>query len=330
MIILEGETFFHEIAKVKVTLLKYDENTREVKIQFHSTESTVGGIIDGYIHEYAYFKKYGRKNPFERSFLGVGYLGEFRATSSDKNTPVRTKLLRIWEDMIKRCYDPTCNNAKNYHDKNVVVDSRWHNFHNFYLWAIDKDQGGFIYNMNMSLDKDLFQFNRSNKVYSPEVCVFLPHNINTSLASLEREVNKSGDFNLPPGVVYERSGKYTARIHLAFNGKVFLRKQIHTSESLSEVYSTYVVIKEHYLKELASYYYSMNLINSRALDQLYKIKMSCAQVSDGFINRNIQLPSVTESIRIINELFKKLKEDDTLKAQRLSEQDMNEKSFIEN
>lgn len=312
----KNEKFYHEGSRSYVTILEYDKSTNYVKVQFHATSDNSGGVIETDIRTYEYFEKYGRRNPFWKSCHGVGYIGEFKTNPRSGKDMIRFKLLRIWEDMIARCYNPNSTNSAKYFHKNVTVDPIWHSFHNFYLWAMDREKSNYIYDSDMSLDKDLFQLNVKDKIYSPNTCIFLPKWLNTALVSVldKRDAN----LPLPHGVVYERSGKFTARVHLAFNGRVFLRSQLHTSYVLAEVYSAYVVVKEYYMHSMTKYLYDKKMLNDRAMFQIFKIKISCPQVNNGFINRNMRTSQIELAFKKIDNLINELKEEDTLKVQRLS------------
>ena len=123
----------------------------------------------------------------EKLLFGVGFVGEGRHEPRISKKYVVEYL--TWCGMLKRCYchknlklQPTYQGCS--------VDKRWHNFQNFAEWCCGQkmsDQKGW------QLDKDLLV--KGNKIYSPEVCCFLPAKIN-SMISIER-VSNGG---LPIGV----------------------------------------------------------------------------------------------------------------------------------
>ena len=67
--------------------------------------------------------------------------------------------------------------------------NEWLNFQNFAKWY--KDNLLKISKVNFQLDKDLLQENIENKIYSPETCIFLPHNVNSFLTN-KQSSNTSG------------------------------------------------------------------------------------------------------------------------------------------
>lgn len=109
---------------------------------------------------------------YEVSVYGQGYYGEFEKVSYWKQAK------QLWQNMLKRCYCEA--DAKGYFGK-VEVDARWKCFANFLedlpkLENFDKwlDQKDGKYN----LDKDLKV--PGCRVYSREVCAFVPESVNKS------------------------------------------------------------------------------------------------------------------------------------------------------
>lgn len=108
------------------------------------------------------------KNPYTINVYSVGYIGEFPPIKNPKNGKV---LYELWRGMLRRCYYMVDYN-KNSSYKNTTVCEEWLNFSNFHKWAIDNYFEGSV------LDKDTFQLNLENKIYSPETCIFLPKKVN--------------------------------------------------------------------------------------------------------------------------------------------------------
>ena len=117
------------------------------------------------------FKKGEIKNPYHKSVMGVGFVGEglYKPSKDNKDTKEYTR----WYCMLRRCYD------KKYQEKHptykgCTVDERWHNFQVFAEWHernynLETMQG-------WHLDKDIVC--KECKIYSPETCMFLPKEIN--------------------------------------------------------------------------------------------------------------------------------------------------------
>lgn len=108
-------------------------------------------------------------DPYHRSRLGIGYLGDYKKPSYQK------RAYQLWSNMMKRCY--SLNDPRGYHGR-VTVDARWQCYANF-LEDISH-LGGFSKWLNKEgyqLDKD---FNGDGTIYSRETCEFIPEDINKS------------------------------------------------------------------------------------------------------------------------------------------------------
>lgn len=95
---------------------------------------------------------------------------------------------RKWDSMINRCYSLPSQNRKSgsmYND--CYVCDEWLIFSNFKSWMEQQDWEG------KELDKDLLVEN--NKVYSPDICCFVPKHINIFLT-----ISKKKASGLPIGV----------------------------------------------------------------------------------------------------------------------------------
>lgn len=137
--------------------------------------------LTGYTKEvYKYNAIKGKvRDPYEISFCGVGYDGEF-----DK-VPYWKQAKRLWCNMIKRCYDS--NYKTGYYGRGITVDEHWLCFgnflrdlpklENFSKWLEGFEEGKPKYN----LDKDLIV--KWNTVYSRECCSFVLESINKSAGS---------------------------------------------------------------------------------------------------------------------------------------------------
>lgn len=116
-------------------------------------------------------------DPYKKTFLGVGYTGEYKVT------PYWKKARQLWSNMMKRCYNP--NDERGYFGR-CFVDVRWHcfanfledlpNLYNFDKW-VDYNGSGVKYN----LDKDLKL--PGNNVYSPISCSFEEEGLNKGATS---------------------------------------------------------------------------------------------------------------------------------------------------
>ena len=106
-----------------------------------------------------------------RSVYGVGYYGD-----ADFKDPDYNWLVGIWRQMIRRCYDRSCQSYKHYGAKGVHVAESWHSFANFQQdvkgipnWVMKKE-----YPRDFSLDKDVLH--ASNR-YGPDTCMWASRDV---------------------------------------------------------------------------------------------------------------------------------------------------------
>jgi|SRR5690554_3323709 len=154
----------------KFTIIK--KNAKKCLVKFDET---------GYIREcFIDNVKAGKvSDPYSKSFLGIGYLGEY-----SKSKPYWKQAKQLWSNMMKRCYNPK--DDKGYYGR-CFVDDRWKCFANFLEdlpelegfddWLLGFEEGNTKYN----LDKDLKI--PGNDTYSREACMFLSEHTNKGATS---------------------------------------------------------------------------------------------------------------------------------------------------
>ena len=145
-------------------IVKYNDS-RNVEIQFLNTgyEATV---------ELVQVKRGEVKDRYVPSVYGVGMVGNKYPI---KVNDVQTKEYGLWISMLRRCYSDNSKN-KNPTYEGCEVSDKFKSYEYFYEWC--NQQIGFGVK-GFELDKDLLV--KGNKVYSEDMCVFLPHEINTLL-----------------------------------------------------------------------------------------------------------------------------------------------------
>lgn len=149
-----------------------------------------------------------------------------------------SKEYATWRGMIRRCFHRS-ENRKNAYIRydNCSVSDFFKYYSNFYEWA--NKQVGFKM-PDFDLDKDLLK--KGNRVYSEDLCVFLPSEVNTAIQA------KRNDRGLYPIGVYKhtQSGRFVARMRRR-------NKHFHIGiyETSEEAFYAYKREKEIYLKELA-------------------------------------------------------------------------------
>lgn len=153
-----------------------------------------------------------------------------------------TKEYDLWKNTLKRCYCPKYQAKKPTYIGCSVSDNFKH-YSYFYDWC--HKQIGFNKNgtglRKWNLDKDILV--PDNKMYSEDVCVFVPHEINSFFVD---RGNARGEY--PLGVCFnKRAGKFVARCWA--NGKKQHLGYFNTAE---EAHATYKTLKEALCKELAN------------------------------------------------------------------------------
>ncbi len=171
------------------------------------------------------------KRAMEPTMCGIGYRG-LEGIDCTAESYIK------WHDMIHRCY-----NAK-FHErqpqyKECTVCEEWLNYINFKVWYEQHKIPG----MSLDLDKDIL-FKR-NKVYSPETCCFVPHEINTLFLS-----KKAARGNYPIGVSYEKDKK-KFRAYMSFMSEQIKLGTFDTAEAAFVKYKEH---KEDFIKDLAGQY----------------------------------------------------------------------------
>ena len=173
------------------------------------------------------------KNPYYPNVYGIGFFGEGPHKARENGCEVRT--YKLWNHVIERCYSPRVH-FKRQHYSECSVDKQWHNYQEFAEWC--QWQTGF--SAEWTLDKDLIV--PKNKIYSPDKCIFLPNEINTSL-----NFKRSGRYC---GVSFHKaSNKFVAQIRC---GEDSLHLGLFNCEE--QAYLAYKAAKESQIKSLASKY----------------------------------------------------------------------------
>ncbi len=168
--------------------------------------------------------------------LGVGFNsgGKYKTRVDGKVAKART----AWYNMLSRAYCPK------YHAVNPTyigcsVADEWHDFQDFAEWFENHEYS----NHGYQLDKDLLIPN--NKVYAPDLCVFVPRQLNTLLLACGAA---KGD--LPQGVSFDKQGnKFRAQIYI--DGK---KKNLGRFDTEQEAYNAYKAAKEANVKRMANHW----------------------------------------------------------------------------
>lgn len=188
------------------------------------------------------------KNPYHKSVWGVGYFG-----IGKYNSKTHCKIYQTWQGMLERCYD-TKFQSKHPTYKGCLVDKVWHNFQNFAEWFEENYKEGFV------LDKDILF--KGNKIYSPETCCFVPHEINALF--VKNDANRG---KYPVGVVIYKS-KFRSEVN-TINKSIYLG----SFDTPEEAFQAYKIAKEKHIKETAEKYKGLILDKVYQAMYAYKIKI---------------------------------------------------------
>lgn len=238
----------------KMIIVGYRMN-RDIDVCFPEYNWTAKNV------SYDNFKKGKISCPYERRVYGVAYIGEgkYKVSENCKNT----KCYDAWHDMLKRCYDYKFHEKRPTY-KNCEVCEEWLCFQNFAEWYYSNYYE--IKNEIMCLDKDIL--NKGNKIYSPDNCVFVPHNINVLFTKRD---NKRGEY--PIGVHYhKRNKKFQASFNI-YDFKENKNKSVFLGyyENIEKAFEVYKEFKEKHIKKVAEYY--KDQIPRKLYDVLYNYKV---------------------------------------------------------
>ena len=228
-------------------VLKYND-ARNVEIQFVDTGCRK-------VAEMKEVRNGSIKDPYSPSVCGVGIVG---TKYPSRVSGVLTKEYMLWKNMLKRCYSDSYKKKYSTYEGCEVSD-KFKSYEYFYEWCnkqigFDNDGNG----NSFQLDKDLLV--KGNKVYSENVCVFIPSEINLLL------INNTAS-----------RGEHLIGVNWCKTKKVFkaqVCKNKGNQEHLGyfktelEAFNTYKVAKEAFIKEQANKW--KGKIDGRAYEALMK------------------------------------------------------------
>lgn len=170
-----------------------------------------------------------------------------------------TKLYTLWSNMLARCY------SEKYQQRQPTyigceVSENFKSFKFFSEWCLGQKGYGL---QNYALDKDLLK--KGNKMYSEDLCVFLPRQLNSVLCKRDK---LRGD--LPIGV--SRNKISISSPYSCYMGKYGKTHLLGVSDDPYVLFNIYKQEKEKYIKELA-YKYKDN-IDIRVFNALLKYEVN--------------------------------------------------------
>lgn len=238
----------------KMVIVEYN-NTKNIDVYFPEYDWIAKNV------DYTNFKNGKISCPYEKRYFNVGYLGEgkYKAYENGK----QTKCYVSWQNMLQRCYDEKLH-KKHPTYKNCEVSKEWHNYTNFGDWF--KNNYYEVKGEKMCLDKDILH--KSNKIYSPDNCIFVAENINKLFVKRD---NDRGEY--PIGVSYYKArGKFRAYCHIYdFEENKTKQKFLGYYNNSQQAFEVYKQFKEKHIKEVADYY--KDLIPEKLYDAMYKYEI---------------------------------------------------------
>lgn len=136
---------------------------------------------------------------------------------------VKCPAYSVWENMLKRCYDPAVAKRQPAYIGCTVCEE-WHSFMSFRAWLTQHPDW-----QNRQVDKDILY--PGNKVYSPGTCLLVPAAINTLFTS--GGTRQPHNAALPTGV-FPHGQRYTAS--LSVGGKPLHIGRYKTPEEAAAAY----------------------------------------------------------------------------------------------
>lgn len=183
---------------------------------------------------YSNFKSGSVNNLYDKTLFGVGYLGEGKYKCSINN--FMPTYYKTWKSLMKRIYYKNDIRVSATYD-DCVVCNEWHNLQNFAKWFEENYYE--IGEGRMHLDKDIIC--AGNKIYNPDMCIFVPQRINMIFMS---RVNRK--YNLPTGIHKSNGGeKYNVMYNTTYLGSY---------DDLDKATSIYKAEKRKHIKNVADEY----------------------------------------------------------------------------
>lgn len=190
--------------------------------------------------------------------LGVGVNDVPLSTRSGN---IRNGSYRAWKSMLERCY------SVKYQRKEPAyigcsVCEEWKHYSNFKRWFDENYVNGY------SLDKDILV--RNNKVYSPQTCCFVPHEINNMLSNCGSRNKKNGVVGVH---VDKRTKKNKYVASVSQNG---CSKEIGRFQAKEEAFIAYKFAKEAHVQKMAALYFKNGKITEKVYNALmnYRVEIT--------------------------------------------------------
>ena len=207
-------------------IVKYND-AHNVEIQFINTGYETSARLD-------HVKSGNVKDLYSPSVYSVGIVGiKYPPSVNSRNT----KEYDLWHSMLQRCYSTTLKKKRPTYEGCKCSDN-FKSYEYFYEWC--NKQIGFGV-ADFELDKDLLM--KGNKVYSENICVFIPKEINSLLTKSTASRGK-----YPIGVYWSKRDKAFVAMVCKNKGK---QEYLGHFKTEIEAFDAYKTAKESFIKEQA-------------------------------------------------------------------------------
>lgn len=242
-------------------IINYNE-TRDIQVMFLDNYKYIKSTS---WHE---FEKGGIKNPYFITVYGVGRKGAKYPAKIDGKM---TKEYDAWTGMLRRCYNDKWK-IKEPNYIGVICCDEWLLYENFYEWLHSQENfEKWLNGTRWVVDKDIIH--KGNKIYSPENCCLVSHDVNTLFAKRDRDRG-----NYPIGVCYNKLlDKYNAKLsmNIAY-GRRYERQLGSYPTPEDAFYLGYKPAKEAYIKQVAQEEYDKGNITEKCYNAMmnYEVEIT--------------------------------------------------------
>lgn len=230
-------------------------------IEYNGARDIVVEFQDCYnakVHTTFYnFKNGLTKNPYFPSVHGVGIAGNKYPRFIQCK---QTKEYSTWASMLNRVFNTSCKEHKTYSCSSVC--DNWLVFDNFYEWLHSQSNfDNWLNGDRWNLDKDIIV--KGNKLYSPDTCCLVPHNINSLF--VKKDINR-GD--LPIGVCMS-FGEFEAQ----YNNNKGKKEHLGKFKTPEEAFFAYKKYKENLIKNIAKIEFDIGNITEECYNAMLKYEV---------------------------------------------------------
>lgn len=232
-------------------------NANDIIVEFK--DDYVGQVHTGYTN----FSKGLVKNPYSQSVYGVGINGNKYPMCVNKK-PI--KEYTTWLHMIERSFSKKLKDVSITY-KDVTCCHEWLLYENFYEWLHKQENfEKWLDNKKWDLDKDILI--KGNKLYSPDTCVLVPHNVNCLFLKCNSSRHK-----FPIGIE-KVNNKFVTSCNNPYKNSS--KEYLGTFDDKEKAFIAYKCYKENLIKQVAQDEYKNGNITSTCYNAMmnYKVEIT--------------------------------------------------------